>query len=130
MALRELPPLDAVLISHDHYDHLDMETIRNLVDLQAAPFLVPLGVGAHLERWGVPATRIIELDWNERATVAGVEFIATAARHFSGRGFTRDETLWAVLGDQRADPQGVLLRRHRLLPGLRRRSARSTARST
>jgi L-ascorbate metabolism protein UlaG (beta-lactamase superfamily) len=95
VALRELPPIDAILISHDHYDHLDMPTIRNLVDLQAAPFLVPLGVGAHLERWGVPATRIIELDWDERSTVAGIEFIATAARHFSGRGFTRDETLWS-----------------------------------
>jgi L-ascorbate metabolism protein UlaG (beta-lactamase superfamily) len=95
VALRELPPIDAILISHDHYDHLDMPTIRNLVDLQAAPFLVPLGVGAHLERWGVPATRIIELDWNERSTVADIEFIATAARHFSGRGFTRDETLWS-----------------------------------
>jgi L-ascorbate metabolism protein UlaG (beta-lactamase superfamily) len=95
VALRDLPPIDAVLISHDHYDHLDMETVRNLVDLQAAPFLVPLGVGAHLESWGVPATRIIELDWDEKATVSGVEFIATAARHFSGRGFSRDETLWA-----------------------------------
>jgi L-ascorbate metabolism protein UlaG (beta-lactamase superfamily) len=94
VALRDLPPLDAVLISHDHYDHLDMDTIQNLVDLQAAPFLVPLGVGAHLERWGVPATRIIELDWNDRARVAGLEFVATAARHFSGRGFSRDETLW------------------------------------
>ncbi|MDT5032080.1 MAG: hypothetical protein QOC94_2251 [Actinoplanes sp.] len=95
VALRELPPIDAILISHDHYDHLDMATIRNLVDLQAAPFLVPLGVGAHLERWGVPATRIIELDWDERSTVAGIEFIATAARHFSGRGLSRDETLWS-----------------------------------
>lgn len=95
VALRELPPLDAILISHDHYDHLDMESIRNLVDLQAAPFLVPLGVGAHLERWGVPPTRIVELDWNERHSVAGVEFIATPARHFSGRGLSRDETLWA-----------------------------------
>jgi L-ascorbate metabolism protein UlaG (beta-lactamase superfamily) len=93
--LRELPPLDAVLISHDHYDHLDMETIQNLVDLQAAPFLVPLGVGAHLERWGVPPTRIVELDWNERTSVAGIEFVCTAARHFSGRGFSRDETLWS-----------------------------------
>ncbi|WP_328461060.1 MBL fold metallo-hydrolase [Actinoplanes sp. NBC_00393] len=93
--LRELPPLDAVVISHDHYDHLDMVTIQNLVDLQAAPFLVPLGVGAHLERWGVPETRIIELDWHEKAKVAGVELIATPARHFSGRGFNRDETLWA-----------------------------------
>jgi L-ascorbate metabolism protein UlaG (beta-lactamase superfamily) len=95
VALRELPPIDAVLISHDHYDHLDMPTIRNLVDLQAAPFLVPLGVGAHLEKWGVPATRIIELDWTERHKVAGLEFIATPARHFSGRGFSRDETLWS-----------------------------------
>ncbi|MEV4637028.1 MBL fold metallo-hydrolase [Actinoplanes sp. NPDC049548] len=104
VALRSLPPLDAVLISHDHYDHLDMETIRNLVDLQAAPFLVPLGIGAHLERWGVPATRIVELDWDERTTIAGIEFIATPARHFSGRGLSRDETLWAswvIAGPQR-----------------------------
>ncbi|HWS35132.1 MAG TPA: MBL fold metallo-hydrolase [Actinoplanes sp.] len=93
--LRELPPIDAVLISHDHYDHLDMATIQNLVDLQAARFLVPLGVGAHLERWGVPVGRIVELDWNEKATVAGIEFVATPARHFSGRGLSRDETLWA-----------------------------------
>lgn len=93
--LRELPPVDAVLISHDHYDHLDMATIQNLVDLQAARFLVPLGVGAHLEHWGVPVGRIIELDWNETATVAGIEFVATPARHFSGRGFSRDETLWS-----------------------------------
>jgi L-ascorbate metabolism protein UlaG (beta-lactamase superfamily) len=95
VALRELPPIDAILISHDHYDHLDMETIQNLVDLQAAPFLVPLGVGAHLEKWGVPATRLIELDWTEQATVAGIDFTCTAARHFSGRGFSRDETLWS-----------------------------------
>jgi L-ascorbate metabolism protein UlaG (beta-lactamase superfamily) len=95
LPLRSLPAIDAVLISHDHYDHLDMDTIRNLVDLQASPFLVPLGVGAHLQAWGVPETRIIELDWDESATVAGVRFVATAARHFSGRGFSRDETLWA-----------------------------------
>jgi L-ascorbate metabolism protein UlaG (beta-lactamase superfamily) len=94
VALSALPPLDAVLISHDHYDHLDMETIRTLVDLQTVPFLVPLGVGAHLERWGVPAARIVELDWTESHTVAGVTFTATPARHFSGRGFSRDETLW------------------------------------
>jgi L-ascorbate metabolism protein UlaG (beta-lactamase superfamily) len=95
VALRDLPALDAVVISHDHYDHLDMATIQHLADLQAAPFLVPLGVGAHLERWGVPATRIIELDWEERADVAGLQIVCTAARHFSGRGFSRDETLWS-----------------------------------
>jgi L-ascorbate metabolism protein UlaG (beta-lactamase superfamily) len=104
IALRDLPPLDAVLISHDHYDHLDLETVRALVDLQSAPFLVPLGIGAHLERWGVPASRIIELDWDEQATVAGIDFVCTPARHFSGRGLTRDETLWAswaIKGKQR-----------------------------
>ncbi|MEV6491722.1 MBL fold metallo-hydrolase [Actinoplanes sp. NPDC051633] len=95
VALRELPPLDAIVISHDHYDHLDMESIQNLVDLQAAPFLVPLGVGAHLESWGVPPTRIVELDWDERVSVAGLEFVATPARHFSGRGTSRDGTLWS-----------------------------------
>ncbi len=93
--LSALPPLDAVLISHDHYDHLDMATIHALVDLQSMPFLVPLGVGAHLERWGVPATRIVELDWDESTTVNGVEYTATPARHFSGRGLDRDTTLWA-----------------------------------
>ncbi|WIM95260.1 MBL fold metallo-hydrolase [Actinoplanes oblitus] len=93
--LRELPPLDAIVISHDHYDHLDMVSIQNLVDLQAAPFLVPLGVGAHLERWGVPESRIVELDWHESHKIGGLELIATPARHFSGRGLNRDETLWA-----------------------------------
>ncbi|GGN65298.1 Zn-dependent hydrolase [Actinoplanes lobatus] len=94
--LPELPALDAVVISHDHYDHLDMETVQNLAGLQATVlFVVPLGVGAHLERWGVPQTRIVELDWNESARVGDVELTATPARHFSGRGFTRDETLWA-----------------------------------
>ncbi|MET7864842.1 MBL fold metallo-hydrolase [Micromonospora taraxaci] len=91
----ELPPLDAILISHDHYDHLDMATVRALLAAQSAPFLVPLGVGAHLDRWGVPAERIIELDWSESHRVAGLEITATAAQHFSGRGLRRDGTLWS-----------------------------------
>ncbi|GAA4508468.1 MULTISPECIES: MBL fold metallo-hydrolase [Nonomuraea] len=89
-----LPQVDAVVISHDHYDHLDMATVRALTHTQKAPFLVPLGIGAHLELWGVPAYRIIELDWDEEAEVAGLRFTATAARHFSGRSFTRNDTLW------------------------------------
>ncbi|MGQ5264297.1 MBL fold metallo-hydrolase [Micromonospora sp. ZYX-F-536] len=93
--LDELPPLDAILISHDHYDHLDMATVRALLVGQSAPFLVPLGVGAHLDRWGVPADRIIELDWAESHRVAGLEITATAAQHFSGRGLRRDGTLWS-----------------------------------
>jgi L-ascorbate metabolism protein UlaG (beta-lactamase superfamily) len=94
LPLTELPRLDAILISHDHYDHLDFATVRELADLQPAPFLVPLGVGAHLERWGVPADRIIELDWDESRTLAGLRLTLTAARHFSGRGMARDQTLW------------------------------------
>ncbi|MGQ0840255.1 MBL fold metallo-hydrolase [Actinokineospora sp.] len=92
--LDALPRVDAIVISHDHYDHLDMATVRTLVRTQSAPFVVPLGVGAHLERWKVPADRIIELDWSESAEVAGVRLVATAAQHFSGRLFTRDGTLW------------------------------------
>ncbi|WP_328474972.1 MBL fold metallo-hydrolase [Actinoplanes sp. NBC_00393] len=95
VVLHELPPIDAVVISHDHYDHLDMTTIQTLARLHAATFVVPLGVGAHLERWGVPQDRIAELDWNESTHVGGLELVATPARHFSGRGLTRDETLWA-----------------------------------
>ncbi|MFD6565546.1 MBL fold metallo-hydrolase [Micromonospora profundi] len=100
----ELPALDAILISHDHYDHLDMATIQALTAGQSAPFLVPLGVGAHLDRWGVPAERIIELDWAESHRVAGLEITATPAQHFSGRGLRRDGTLWSswvVAGSRR-----------------------------
>ncbi|ETK37483.1 MBL fold metallo-hydrolase, partial [Microbispora sp. ATCC PTA-5024] len=102
--LYELPELHAIVISHDHYDHLDMATVRELVRTQSAPFLVPLGVGAHLERWKVPASRIVELDWDEEAVVGGLRFVATAARHFSGRAFRRDGTLWAswvIAGERR-----------------------------
>jgi L-ascorbate metabolism protein UlaG (beta-lactamase superfamily) len=102
--LTALPEVDAVLISHDHYDHLDMRTVRFLTTHQSTPFLVPLGIGGHLRRWGVPEDRIIELDWDESATVAGVRFTLTAARHFSGRGFARDRTLWGswvVAGPER-----------------------------
>ncbi len=93
--IESLPPVDAIVISHDHYDHLDLATVRALTRLQSAPFLVPLGIGAHLERWRVPAERIIELDWEEEAQVAGLRFVATAARHFSGRTLRRNDTLWS-----------------------------------
>ncbi len=96
LTLDLLPPLDAVVVSHDHYDHLDMITVRELLRTQKAVFVVPLGVGAHLERWGVPLGRIVELDWDESHQVGeGVRLTAAAAQHFSGRGFGRDGTLWA-----------------------------------
>ncbi|MEV7188613.1 MBL fold metallo-hydrolase [Kitasatospora sp. NPDC093102] len=94
VGLEELPQVDAVLISHDHYDHLDMVTVKRLVRSQSAPFAVPLGIGAHLRRWGVPEHRIIELDWDETCTLGDLVLTLTAAHHFSGRGLTRNTTLW------------------------------------
>ncbi|GHE99036.1 Zn-dependent hydrolase [Amycolatopsis deserti] len=93
--LSELPELDVIIVSHDHYDHLDRPTVVRLAKTQRAPFVVPLGVGAHLRRWRIPAERIIELDWDESVSVGGVEVTASAAQHFSGRAFTRNNTLWA-----------------------------------
>jgi L-ascorbate metabolism protein UlaG (beta-lactamase superfamily) len=95
IALEDLPRVDVVVISHDHYDHLDPGLIRELAP-QGVRFAVPLGVGADLEKWGVGAERIIELDWWERSTVGSLAVVATPARHFSGWRVTdRDRTLWA-----------------------------------
>jgi L-ascorbate metabolism protein UlaG (beta-lactamase superfamily) len=93
--LEDLPPVDAVLISHDHYDHLDLPTVRELLRTQTAPFVVPLGIGQHLRKWHVPEDRIVELDWDGEHTVGGLTLTCTEARHFSGRYFHRDTTLWA-----------------------------------
>ncbi|SEO84900.1 MBL fold metallo-hydrolase [Actinacidiphila rubida] len=93
--LEALTGLDVVVISHDHYDHLDMPTIMALVASDVL-FAVPLGVGSHLEHWGVPPERLRELDWNESTEVGGLTLTATPARHFCGRGLRgRQQTLWA-----------------------------------
>ena len=93
--LQELPMIDAVLISHDHYDHLDYRTIRNL-DSKTTKYYVPLGVAGHLKRWGVEAQKIVELDWWGQASDGPLTFIATPAQHFSGRGLNdKNKTLWA-----------------------------------
>jgi L-ascorbate metabolism protein UlaG (beta-lactamase superfamily) len=91
-----LPPLDAVIISHDHYDHLDYPTILALAG-RDVPFYTSLGVGAHLESWGIEPGRIVELDWWETAKLPRAELSITAApaRHFSGRGIGRNATLWS-----------------------------------
>ncbi|MFD2721427.1 MBL fold metallo-hydrolase [Hymenobacter monticola] len=103
LPLDKLPKLDAVILSHDHYDHLDAGAIRFLAKTDV-PFFCPLGVGAHLRRWGVPAARITEMNWWESAALApDFTLVATPARHFSGRGLTRNNTLWAswcLLGPQ------------------------------
>lgn len=94
-ALAELPPLDAVLLSHDHYDHLCASTIAAIARMQV-PIVTSLGVGAHLERLGVAPERIHELDWGESCDVRGLRFTATPCQHFSGRGLNdRNTTLWS-----------------------------------
>ncbi|HYO55973.1 MBL fold metallo-hydrolase [Archangium sp.] len=97
VTLSQLPPLDAVIVSHDHYDHLDHPTILELARMNV-PFYTSLGVGVHLEAWGVPPERITELDWWESATLPRGELRITAApsQHFSGRGLgDRNRTLWS-----------------------------------
>jgi L-ascorbate metabolism protein UlaG (beta-lactamase superfamily)/NAD(P)-dependent dehydrogenase (short-subunit alcohol dehydrogenase family) len=95
LAFEELPEVDVVLISHDHYDHLDYPTILRLAQTGTA-FVVPLGVGAHLEAWGIAPERITELDWWEERRIGELTFVATPARHFSGRGvLDLEQTLWA-----------------------------------
>jgi len=95
LSLDNLPELDAVVISHDHYDHLDFSTIKALKD-RVPQFVVPLGVGSHLEYWGVEASKIVELDWWEEFVIRDLRLISTPARHFSGRSLTdRNATLWS-----------------------------------
>ncbi len=92
---QDLPPLKGIVISHDHYDHLDEGSIRQLAD-KAEGFYVPLGIGRYLQQWGVAAGRIVEHDWWQETRVGGTLLAATPTQHFSGRGlFSRDSTLWA-----------------------------------
>jgi len=95
VALEDLPVPQAVVISHNHYDHLDRSTLLRMKDWDTR-FIVPLGVGARLAAWGIPRSRITELDWWGRTSVASLEIVCTPARHASGRNlFDRDRTLWA-----------------------------------
>jgi L-ascorbate metabolism protein UlaG (beta-lactamase superfamily) len=99
VSLREMPAVDVVFVSHDHYDHLDYPTIRALAKT-SVPFVTSLGVGAHLEYWGVRAERITELDWWESHSLPNTDVVLTAApsQHFSGRGLKhRNATLWSSL---------------------------------
>jgi L-ascorbate metabolism protein UlaG (beta-lactamase superfamily) len=95
IALQDLPPIRGVVLSHDHYDHLDRDTIRYLAD-RAGVFLTPLGVGDRLVEWGVDAGKVHQFDWWQGTEVDGVQFTATPAQHFSGRTpFDGNRTLWA-----------------------------------
>lgn len=92
--IEKLPQIDLIIISHDHYDHLDYGSIQKLKG-KTKQFYVPLGVGAHFERWGVSPDVIHEMKWWEEAEVAGLSLVFTPSRHFSGRGpNNRFSTLW------------------------------------
>ncbi|GAA5019536.1 MBL fold metallo-hydrolase [Terrabacter aeriphilus] len=93
--IADLPTIDAVLLSHDHYDHLDQPSIVRLEQTHRPHYVVPLGVNAHLLAWGVPEERITALDWREETVVAGIRLTCTEARHNSGRGLVDSQTLWA-----------------------------------
>jgi L-ascorbate metabolism protein UlaG (beta-lactamase superfamily) len=89
-----LPPIDVVVITHDHYDHLEEPTIRRL-DGKTGLFLVPLGIGELLEEWGIKPEKVVELDWWELHKVGSVQFTATPAIHYARRGlFDGNERLW------------------------------------
>ncbi|MBG50144.1 MAG: hypothetical protein CML05_17810 [Pseudozobellia sp.] len=95
IAIEKLPKIDAVILSHDHYDHLDYGSIKKLKD-KVGYFYTPLGVGNHLKKWGVPEDNITELDWWQEVKTPDFIFTSTPAQHFSGRGFSdRDKTLWS-----------------------------------
>lgn len=95
LELSELPKIDYIVISHDHYDHLDMSSILFFKE-KDVKFITPLGVGSHLVGWGVDSSRITELDWWQNFQEGDIEFVATPAQHFSGRdGIHENETLWA-----------------------------------
>lgn len=90
----DIPPIDILIITHDHYDHLDYGTIRDIKE-RVRVVICPLGVGEHLEYWGVDKEKIRELDWNQTATFGPLKIECLPARHFSGRLFKRRNTLWA-----------------------------------
>lgn len=95
MPLEELPDIDAIVISHDHYDHLDCDTIKFFLD-KKAKFFTPLGVGSHLRYWGIAQERITELDWWQSASLDNLTLTCAPSQHFSGRSLPfENKTLWA-----------------------------------
>ncbi|MET3131760.1 L-ascorbate metabolism protein UlaG (beta-lactamase superfamily) [Oxalobacteraceae bacterium GrIS 1.11] len=95
ISIEELPPIKGVILSHDHYDHLDHAAIMQLA-AKTEHFITPLGVGDTLIKWGVPASKVQQLNWWESTLVDGIRLVATPSQHFSGRGlFDGNQTLWA-----------------------------------
>ncbi len=95
IAFNQLPPLDAILLSHDHYDHLDILAIKELASFPVT-YICSEGVGKHLVKWGVAQEKIKELNWTESTTINNCKITATPNRHFSGRGIiNQNQTLWS-----------------------------------
>jgi len=95
ISIEDLPPIKGIILSHDHYDHLDHAAVLKLAG-KTEHFITPLGVGDRLIAWGIPASKVRQLGWWQSATVAGLKLVATPAQHFSGRGLgDRNKTLWA-----------------------------------
>jgi len=94
IAIDDLPEIDAIILSHDHYDHLDFHTIMSIKD-RVSHYYVPLGLGSHLKHWGVEEEKIHELDWWQEISFDGIQLACTPSQHFSGRAISdRASTLW------------------------------------
>lgn len=103
ISIEQLPKIKGVILSHNHYDHLDKGSIKQLLG-KVENYIVPLGVGSDLVKWGVAEENITELDWWEHVTKSGVKFTATPAQHFSGRSIgDGDKTLWSSWSIEGAD---------------------------
>ncbi len=103
IAIADVPPIAAVILSHDHYDHLDRASVLALAPI-TRHFITPLGVGERLIAWGIDAAKVRQLDWWHSTEVGAVTLVATPARHFSGRTPSdRDRTLWASWVIQHGD---------------------------
>lgn len=95
IAIDKLPQIDAVIYSHDHYDHLDYESVLKIKD-KTKHFYTPLGLGNHLEAWGVLNSKITEMDWWQEKQFGSIKLVCTPAQHFSGRSFNNGQsTLWS-----------------------------------
>lgn len=95
ISIADLPPIKAVILSHNHYDHLDYAAVLELA-AKTEHFVAPLGVGDTLVEWGIPKDKVQQFDWWQGTTIGDVKLVATPSQHFSGRGlFDGNKTLWA-----------------------------------